>query len=257
MNKKNVAEVSVESIADPGVQFNLGNIIMNFSRGNLGGVYFNVIGALLCLAVRGVGELRKKGVFIKLPKILNKLVENPGAALAVNGVLMLGASFSAAASFDSSQPETALPVVINGAFGSGNLVQGTARGFKEGSVQQRLSDAYAQAAYPVGLYFAAGENVGIVLTTVFTVSAVVGVAHSFDKLPKWFNPNLINAGAAFSGAVNSMRNPAMSVANAFWGAGYLSLAALQYGGGVMGAFKKVVKRKISSSHDEEFKPAGP
>jgi hypothetical protein len=241
---------AINSVTDPGVFLNLGNAFLNAAQSAIA-TTVNVATAALCASIRMASELEKRGMPLPLPNALRKFVKNPGASLATNGGLTVLSAAFAAASIDPNNPVTALPAVILGLFGAGNLAQGQARSLKEGGVAQRVSDSGAQVAYSTALVLASSDApLPVQLCFVFSGVAGVGLALAKRQSLAKVSPLLINAACAFGSAATNP-NPVLSAANALWGVGYVGIDILQRtsGGGVVEVTQNIFKRRRPETSD--------
>ena len=73
LSSKETAEVAIESAAEPGVIFNIGNTIANAQQ-SISGAATNLAALSLCMIIRCASELENRGVKLPLPKFARKLV---------------------------------------------------------------------------------------------------------------------------------------------------------------------------------------
>lgn len=218
-------KIAFNSLTDPGVLFGAGNALINYNSSALA-TSLNLGMTGICLVIRAASEMRKDGREVSLPKPLQTLADNPGAALATSGVFNLLAAASTA--YKGEWINTA----INGAFGLGNLLRGTASGLKQGTLKQRFMDAVGICSANTGLYIASPDApLPVKLAYVGTAAIALYLSATNQKPQSWKQPDLTNAAMIAVNASNNT-NPVFITANAIWAVAYASLDALKKHGGV-------------------------
>lgn len=232
---RNLLKIFTNSITDPGVLFSAGNTVAVYQTSRAAALTNAGMGAA-CLTVRLATEFNKQNIHFPLPKALQNLADNPGAALATSGIFNLAASGFAALNIDPSKPETILPAAIVGAFGVGNLSRGIASGLKTGALSQRFLDAGGICAANAGLFMASPDAHWAVKSMyIATALMAMHLSKRNEKPHGLMQPDLANAGVIMAnGASNT--NPVFIIANMIWSTAYVGLDCLKKSGGVIEAF---------------------
>lgn len=253
---RDFSKAAVNSITDPGVVLNVGNAFLT-ADSNIAASLTNLTTATMCFAVRGASELKKIGVDLPLPKAMNKLVENPGAALTTAGVVTLGSAGVAATSINPADMSTAIPAVVMTCFGVSNTIRGMASGLENGTIRQRIMEAGGILAAVLGFTLSNPEAPVIVQTAYVTAGAMAGyLALRKQEANGILQPDMTFAAGNFMNA-GASSSPEVAVANTLWGAGYLSLSALKNKGGVVEAAKSLTNKALSLFRGNQEPPDNP
>lgn len=234
LGSKNCVKIVVNSITDPGVLFNIGNVVVSAQQSPVAAC-FNTAVAGICLITRTISELKEAGIKFEpknfLAQKFNQLSENKGLALIVSGGLTLLSAAAYAGQTALNNGSSYGKVGMLTCFGLVHSFRGVATGLKNRFARATL-DSSAFVAAASGYLFANPDLPLPIKLSYGTVAALsVWMAFKGQSAKGLKQPDLYFAATSISSACVTS-SPSVAFGFATWAAAYLSIDAMRKSEGV-------------------------
>lgn len=227
----------VNTLSDPGVCFNTGNVIATMSESWQAALVSASVASISATA-RYITERRNLGHEFHfkgaLGKFFNRLSKNKGLSLITSGVLTLGASAVALIQNGSDDLAVIGSASMLACFGLVHSFRGVASDLREDSVLRHSleSSAFFMAA---SAYIIANPELPLFINASYIGIALLAAKMAFKREAAhgWQQPDIAFALTSFvSAGITFEHSPEVAAAFFLWASGYLSIRALNKKGGV-------------------------
>jgi len=231
---KDYSRIAVNSVTDPGVLFNAGNVVVS-SQHSWEAAAVNGSVALLSGATRAVSEIKASGINFsptnRLLQNFDTFAENKGAGLVTSGALTLTSSAITLAQSGFDDPQAMGAAGMLACFGLVHTFRGVASGMRDGLKKYALDSAgFAMA---VGGYLFANPDLPLALKISYGAIACLSVYMTLmrENPSSFKQPDLYFATTSYGAALATDEiNVAFGFAS--WATAYLSIDAMNKKGGV-------------------------